>query len=61
MVVTEFQIGMDMIQMLSKKLYKQTGLGPTDCQVIECHDCFAPNELFTYEAIGLCPIGKEWV
>lgn len=26
--------------------------------MIELHDCFAPNELITYEAIGLCPIGK---
>ncbi len=25
--------------------------------MIELHDCFAPNELITYEAIGLCPIG----
>lgn len=22
------------------------------------HDCFASNELITYEAIGLCPEGK---
>ncbi|PIO67397.1 hypothetical protein TELCIR_10857, partial [Teladorsagia circumcincta] len=27
-------------------------------QVIELHDCFAPNELITYEAIGLCDVGK---
>ncbi len=22
------------------------------------HDCFAPNELITYEALGLCAVGK---
>uniref|UniRef100_A0A0R3RIM5 Sterol carrier protein 2 n=1 Tax=Elaeophora elaphi TaxID=1147741 RepID=A0A0R3RIM5_9BILA len=27
-------------------------------QVIEMHDCFAPNELISYEALGLCAIGK---
>uniref|UniRef100_A0A914XJ86 Uncharacterized protein n=1 Tax=Plectus sambesii TaxID=2011161 RepID=A0A914XJ86_9BILA len=49
-------IGFDMIQNIAGKLYKETGLGPNDVQVIECHDCFAPNELITYEALGLCPI-----
>lgn len=28
-------------------------------QAIELHDCFAPNELITYEAIGLCPVGND--
>ncbi|VDM61904.1 unnamed protein product [Angiostrongylus costaricensis] len=36
----------------------ETGLTPNDVQVIELHDCFAPNELITYEALGLCDIGK---
>eukprot|EP00080_Pristionchus_pacificus_P021363 PDM81383.1 daf-22.1b [Pristionchus pacificus] len=51
-------IGFDMIERISKELYKETGYGPNDVQVIELHDCFAPNELITYEAIGLCPVGK---
>uniref|UniRef100_A0A0N4Z3C2 Sterol carrier protein 2 n=1 Tax=Parastrongyloides trichosuri TaxID=131310 RepID=A0A0N4Z3C2_PARTI len=51
-------IGFDMIQKISQRLYKNTGITPNDVQVIELHDCFAPNELITYEAIGLCPIGK---
>jgi sterol carrier protein 2 len=51
-------VGFDMIQKISRRLYKNTGLSPNDVQVIECHDCFAPNELITYEAIGLCPVGK---
>lgn len=27
-------------------------------QVCELHDCFSANELITYEALGLCPVGK---
>ena len=51
-------VGFDCIKNVADKLYKQTGLGPNDCQVIECHDCFSANELITYEAIGMCPVGK---
>jgi sterol carrier protein 2 len=29
-----------------------------DVDFIELHDCFAPNELVTYEALGLCPEGE---
>ncbi|KAF8372937.1 hypothetical protein PRIPAC_79366 [Pristionchus pacificus] len=43
---------------VANNLYKETGYGPKDVQVIELHDCFSPNELITYEAIGLCPVGK---
>jgi acetyl-CoA acetyltransferase len=31
---------------------------PSDLDVIELHDCFAQNELLTYEALGLCPEGE---
>lgn len=34
--------------------YKQAGITAADVQVIELHDCFAPNELVTYPALGLC-------
>ncbi|KIH49031.1 hypothetical protein ANCDUO_20895 [Ancylostoma duodenale] len=51
-------IGFDMIQKISSELYKETGVTPNDVQVIELHDCFAPNELITYEALGLCDIGE---
>ncbi|CAJ0920160.1 unnamed protein product, partial [Mesorhabditis belari] len=33
----------------------KTGVTPNDVQVIELHDCFAPNELITYEMQGLLP------
>uniref|UniRef100_A0A7E4W7G9 Sterol carrier protein 2 n=1 Tax=Panagrellus redivivus TaxID=6233 RepID=A0A7E4W7G9_PANRE len=51
-------IGFDMVQTAARDLFRNAGLTPNDVQVIECHDCFATNELITYEAIGLCPIGK---
>jgi len=34
--------------------YEDAGLGPTDIDVIELHDCFTTNELATYVALGLC-------
>ncbi len=33
------------------------GIGPQDLDVVELHDCFAHNELITYEGLGLCPEG----
>src|SRR5262249_15681709 len=34
-----------------------TGVGPDDISVVELHDCFAQNELITYEALSLCAEG----
>eukprot|EP00094_Tigriopus_californicus_P006679 TCALIF_06431-PA protein Name:"Similar to SCP2 Non-specific lipid-transfer protein (Oryctolagus cuniculus)" AED:0.10 eAED:0.10 QI:44/1/1/1/1/1/8/130/503 len=51
-------IGFDMTQKAARKLFQKTGLKPEDVDVIELHDCFSTNELITYEALGLCPIGK---
>ncbi len=31
---------------------------PSDLDVVELHDCFAHNELITYEALGLCGEGE---
>ena len=39
-------------------VYKNAGITPKDVNVVELHDCFAANELVTYEALGLCPVGK---
>ena len=39
-------------------MYTKTGVNPKDIGVVELHDCFSANELITYEALGLCPIGK---
>jgi len=51
-------IGYDMVEAAAKDLFRKANLTPNDVQVIEMHDCFAANELISYEAIGLCPKGK---
>jgi sterol carrier protein 2 len=51
-------VGFDMTREAAHKAYDQSGLGPEDADVIELHDCFSANELFTYEALGLCGEGK---
>lgn len=50
-------VGFDMSKIAADKAYTKAGLKPTDVQVIELHDCFSANELITYEALGLCPVG----
>lgn len=37
--------------------FEQAGVAPTDVQVVELHDCFTPNEVINYEALGLCEEG----
>jgi sterol carrier protein 2 len=50
-------VGYDMSRAAAAKVYAQAGIGPEDLDVVELHDCFAHNELITYEALGLCPEG----
>lgn len=50
-------VGYDMTAAAASQLYEQTGLGAEDMDVVELHDCFAHNELITYEGLGLCPEG----
>jgi len=51
-------IGFDMTKLAADRLFAKSPYKPQDVDVIELHDCFAPNELITYEALGLCPVGK---
>ncbi|MGZ3184023.1 MAG: lipid-transfer protein [Telluria sp.] len=51
-------VGYGMSQEAALKVYEQAGIGPDDLDVVELHDCFAHNELITYEALGLCPEGE---
>jgi acetyl-CoA acetyltransferase len=39
-------------------VYEEAGIGPHDLDVVELHDCFAQNELLSYEALGLCGEGE---
>ncbi|AMO25313.1 lipid-transfer protein [Ramlibacter tataouinensis] len=49
--------GYGMSRAAANKVYEAAGIGPEDLDVVELHDCFAHNELLTYEALGLCPEG----
>jgi len=51
-------IGFDMVKEAAKRAYKKAGITPQQVDVIELHDCFSVNELITYEALGLCEVGK---
>ncbi|MCE0761189.1 lipid-transfer protein [Marinobacter sp. G11] len=68
-MVSDFQdtfVGPDMIKLVgagltelaAARVYEQSGVAPEDIDVIELHDCFAQNELITYEALGLCSPGE---
>ena len=50
-------VGFSMAKEAARQVYDAAGIGPEDVDVIELHDCFAHNELITYEALGLCPEG----
>src|SRR5580704_3058619 len=50
-------IGYDMTKSAADQVYEAAGVGPDDIDVVELHDCFTPNELISYEALGLCPEG----
>ena len=51
-------VGYDMTKEAAKNVYQQTGVDVKDVDVVELHDCFAHNELITYEALGLCEEGE---
>jgi sterol carrier protein 2 len=68
-MVTDFQstfdsndmmrvVGYDMARAAADRVYEQAGVGPDDLDVVELHDCFAQNELISYEALGLCAEGN---
>jgi len=45
------------VEVCAKEAYEEAGLGPSDVNVIECHDASAPAELMAYESLGLCAKG----
>ena len=51
-------VGYDMSKEAAKNVYNQAGVDVQDIDVVELHDCFAHNELITYEALGLCNEGE---
>ena len=50
-------VGFSMAREAARQVYEQAGIGPQELDVVELHDCFAHNELLSYEALGLCGLG----
>jgi acetyl-CoA acetyltransferase len=50
-------VGFSMARSAADQVYADSGVAPIDLDVVELHDCFAHNELLSYEALGLCPVG----
>ncbi len=46
------------VDVCAKEAYEESGVGPEDLSVLECHDASAPAELTSYESLGLCPKGE---
>jgi acetyl-CoA acetyltransferase len=53
--------GFDMSRAAAEAVYRQSGFGPEDVDVVELHDCFSTNELVTYDALRLCATGEAGV
>ncbi len=51
-------VGYDMSKEAAKNVCEDSGVDVKDVDVVELHDCFAQNELITYEALGLCEEGE---
>ena len=58
---TFLQVGYDMTKKAADTLFQKAHVSPQDVDVVELHDCFAANELITYEALGLCAPGRSKV
>jgi acetyl-CoA acetyltransferase len=50
--------GYHMTKAGAQRIYERTGIGPGDIKVAELHDCFAHNELISYEGLGFCGEGE---
>lgn len=51
-------VGSDMTGRAAKAAYESAGVGPSEIQVIELHDCFTCNEILSYEALNLVDPGE---
>jgi acetyl-CoA acetyltransferase len=51
-------VGYNMTRRAATQVYEASGVSPDDVDVVELHDCFAQNELISYEALGFCGEGE---
>ena len=50
--------GDDITETTSAALYKESGIGPENVDILELHDAFTIAELLYYECMGLCKKGE---
>jgi sterol carrier protein 2 len=43
---------------IARKCYEKTGVGPEDIDVVQVHDAFTPGEILSIEHLGLVPEGE---
>jgi sterol carrier protein 2 len=46
-------VGAEMTRRAARMVYKESGIGPKDIQVVECHDCFSANEMYNLIVLEL--------
>lgn len=51
-------VGADMTRRAANAVFEQSGIGVSEVDVVELHDCFTTNEVITYEGLGLCGEGE---
>lgn len=51
------ECGDDIVTLGSNAAYDESGIGPEDVDMVECHDAFTISELLYYEAMGFCRKG----
>jgi len=45
-------------RLAAARAYEMAGVGPSDLDLVELHDCFATAEILHYENLGLCGDGE---
>jgi benzoylsuccinyl-CoA thiolase BbsB subunit len=48
----------DIVTLGANKAYEESGIGPENIDLVECHDAFTICELLYYEAMGFCKKGE---
>jgi len=51
-------VGAEMSRVAAERALSEAGREIGEVDVVELHDCFSANELITYEALGLAPVGE---
>lgn len=52
-------VGAQVSARAASRAFSQAGVGPEDVDVVELHDCFTPNEIVCYEALGFTKPGES--